>query len=122
MAALAVPMNVLNHRQAVCLALSREEQWVLHHVLLDRIELETRAPADTDPPPLGVFQVFEKLDAHTGTETQQFKSGELWCVCEELRRYATESNIPERDQDIVTQLLRRITNVGHSNLGCNKTG
>lgn len=122
MAALAAPMNVLNHRQAIRLDLSREEQWVLHHVLLDRIELETRAPADTDPPPLGVFQMFEKLDAHTDTEMQQFTPGELRCLREELRQYATESNIPERDQDVVTRLLSRVAEVVDSGSECNKTG
>lgn len=52
-----------SHR--VPLAVSLEEQWTLHHVLLDRIEREATAaePTAIDPPSLAVFQAFERLDA-----------------------------------------------------------
>ena len=51
--------------RSVTLSLPREEQWTLHHVLLDRIEQEATAkdPASIDPPPVEVFQAFETLDA-----------------------------------------------------------
>lgn len=116
-------MSVPTHRQVIHLDLSREEQWVLHHVLLDRIELEVQAPADTDPPPLGVFQVFEKLDTPTNTETatQQFTPCELQCLHEQLRQYAGESTIPAHDQDIAAQLLPRLAKSARSALARNKS-
>ncbi|WP_440771373.1 DUF7853 family protein [Natronorubrum sp. DTA28] len=53
------------HSQSVTLSLPLEEQWTLHHVLLDRIERELAAadPTTIDPPPVEVFQAFEALDA-----------------------------------------------------------
>lgn len=49
----------------VSLSLDRETRWTLHHVLLDRLERETRAedPTGIDPPPVAVFDAFETLDA-----------------------------------------------------------
>ncbi len=117
-------MNVSSHRQAVRLNLSRKEQWVLHHVVLDRIELETRDPEDTDPPPLRVFHAFEKLNAHAKTESQQFTFtlGERECLYEQLRRYAMEPHTPECDRTVAIQLLPRLANPMRRGLVCNESG
>jgi hypothetical protein len=50
---------------SVTLSLPFEEHWMLHHVLLDRIEQEAVAEesSSVDPPPVAVFQAFEALDA-----------------------------------------------------------
>lgn len=51
--------------RSVTLSLPREEQWTLHHVLLDRIEREALAeePGKIDPPPIEIFQAFATLEA-----------------------------------------------------------
>lgn len=93
-----------SEHQKYTLDLSREEQWVLHHVLLDRIELEAQAPADTDPPPITVYRVFEKLEAGT----HQFSRYERQGLRDELHKYAEAMNTPERDQPIVERLLDKL--------------
>lgn len=49
----------------VPLSVPRADQWLLHSLLLDRIDREVTAaePTTIDPPPLAVFQAFERLDA-----------------------------------------------------------
>ncbi|MFC6768694.1 hypothetical protein [Natrinema soli] len=49
----------------VALALPRDDLWVLHHVLLERLDAERTAPAPAsiDPPPLAVYRVFDTLEA-----------------------------------------------------------
>ncbi|WP_306053907.1 DUF7853 family protein [Natronococcus wangiae] len=88
-------------RQERRINLSREEQWVLHHVMLDRMELEAQSPADTDPPSIAVYRVFEKLEAGT----HQFSQSECQCLQDELRQYAEVVNTPKRDQPIADRLL-----------------
>lgn len=81
--------------------LSREEQWVLHHVILDRLELEAQAPADTDAPPLAVYRVFEKLDSGM----YQFSECEHERLKDELRKYIEYAETPERDRSVAEHLL-----------------
>ncbi|TYL37913.1 hypothetical protein CV102_14395 [Natronococcus pandeyae] len=81
--------------------LSREEQWVLHHTLLDRMESEVRSPADTDPPPLAVYRVFEKLEAGT----HRFSQRERRCLRDELRQCVAAAETPDRDRPIAERLL-----------------
>ena len=94
-------MTVQNPREQTNFELSREEQWVLHHVLLDRIELEAKAPGETEPPPLEAFRLFEKLEAGE----LRFSSRERRCLCRELRRYVDAVTVPERDESVVRSLL-----------------
>lgn len=56
-------MTASSERQGRTLNLSRKEQWVLHHMMLDRMELEAQALADTDPPPIAVYRVFKKTQS-----------------------------------------------------------
>ena len=44
---------------------TREEQWVLHDVMLDRIEMELHVSEDADPHAIEVLRVFEKAEAGT---------------------------------------------------------
>ncbi len=97
-------MDSQNAQNESTLGLSREEQWVLHHVMLDSIEMESRAPENADPPPLAVYQVFEKLD----TGTRRFTGHERRCIRDELRRYADAENTPDRDKPIAKSILDRL--------------
>lgn len=87
------------------LRLSSAELWILHHVLLDRIELEQRSPATVDPPPLEVFQAFDKLEAgehlFTPTELRRMRS--------ELRRYLERTNGTGPDRVTARRVIDRIT-------------
>lgn len=93
-------MNDPNRQLEHVFDLSREEQWVLHHVVLDRLELEAQAPTDTDAPPLAVYRVFEKLDGGT----YRFSEGEHECLRDQLRRYLECAETPERDRPIAERL------------------
>ncbi|MHC3439444.1 DUF7853 family protein [Natrialbaceae archaeon A-gly3] len=95
-------MTLRNTREQV--TFSREQQWVAHHVMLDRIELEAKAPGETEPPPMEVFQVFEKLEAGEPRLT----SSERRCLCRELRRYVEGVNTPERDESVARTLLESL--------------
>ncbi|GAA0683073.1 hypothetical protein GCM10009020_35590 [Natronoarchaeum mannanilyticum] len=76
-------MSPKNAQRESLLDLSREEQWVLHHVILDCIEMESRAPESTDSPALAVYRVFEKLERGT----HRFSQRECQCIRDELRQY-----------------------------------
>lgn len=86
------------------LTLSREEQWVVHHVMLDRIELETEASTDTDPPPLSVYHIFEKVDSGIF----QFSQRERQCLENELSQYAEAGDTPDRDKSTTDQILTKL--------------
>ncbi len=85
------------------LALSREEQWVLHHVMLDRMELEARSP-EADAPSIEIYRVFKKLEAGT----HRFTRRERRLLREELERYVEARDTPERDRPTARKLLDRL--------------
>lgn len=93
--------------QSVTLSLPAEEQWTLHHVLLDRIEAEPTAPEPStiDPPPVEVFQAFETLDAG---ETA-FTLAELNGMQTVLAEYHHSSTWWELERAQIEQLLHRIS-------------
>lgn len=93
-----------NEREQLSLDLSREEQWVVHHVLLDRIESERQSPEDADPPSLAVFRAFEKLEAGT----HRFSPSECRCLEDELRQYADADGIPDCDLAATKRVLKQI--------------
>lgn len=97
-------MTALPEQQGLTLSLSREEQWVVHHVMLDRMELEAQAPAETDPPPLDVYRIFEKLEGGI----HWFSQRECQCLRNELSQYAEEKSTPDRDKPITEQILNQL--------------
>ncbi|WP_265110615.1 hypothetical protein [Halosolutus halophilus] len=90
---------------SVALSLTRDEEWTLHHVLLDRIEAElTAATTDIDPPPLAVYTAFDTLDAGT----TRFTDAELEAMRDVLGEYHHRTDwCVERDR--LEQLLRTLT-------------
>lgn len=97
-------MAAQNTHRDGALDLTREEQWVLHDVMLDRIEMELCVPKDAEPPAIEVFHVFEKLEAGT----YQFSEAERQCIREELRRYANARDTPERDVSVIERVVDRL--------------
>ena len=85
--------------------LTREQRWVAHHVVLDRIELEAKAPGETGPPPIELFQVFEKLEAGEPRLT----SSERRYLCRELCRYVDAVSTPQRDEPVARSLIDSLT-------------
>lgn len=94
-------MDDSNRQSEHALDLSRDEQWILHHVVLDRMELEAQAPADTDAPPVALYRVFEKLEAGT----YRFSQREYDCLRDEVREYVECAETPERDRPVAERLL-----------------
>ena len=101
----------------VTVSLSPEEQWTLHHVLLERIDQESTAddPTDVDPPSVEVFQAFERLN--TGDTT--FTIDELEAIRSTLASFDGEANWGKFEharidslQDHITQRLAAATEVG----------
>lgn len=95
-----------SHPHSITLSLPPEEQWTLHHVLLDRIEQETttKDSANVDPPPLEVFQAFETLDAG---ETS-FTIPQLLAIQTILAEYHYSSTWWEIERSRIEQLLHRV--------------
>lgn len=97
-------MTAATGRQERALELTREELWVAHHVLLDRLELERRAPVVTDSPPLAISRAFEKLDAGRYRLTRR----EHRYLRDELRQYAAAEETPARDRPIAERMLDKL--------------
>lgn len=97
-------MTLQNERRDITLDLSREEEWLIHHVILDRIELERRTPEDSEPPSLAVYRVFEKLEAGV----HRFSPRERECLQDELQQYVDANETPERDRAVTRRVLEQI--------------
>ena len=90
----------------ITLSLPPEEQWTLHHVLLARIEQEqtARNAASIDPPPLEVFQAFDRLD----TGETCFTTAQLEAVEDVLATYHHATDEWETERPQLEQLLHRV--------------
>ena len=90
---------------AITLSLPLEEQWTLHHVLLDRIDQETTVgdTTEVDPPPVEVFRAFETLDAG---ETS-FTIAQLETIQDVLAEYHHSPTWWEIERPQFEQLLHR---------------
>ncbi|SDQ30543.1 DUF7853 family protein [Natronobacterium texcoconense] len=83
--------------------LSREERWVVHHVLTDCID---DAVDEDESPPSWVLDVFEtveereKSDVLTGPEARRLH--------EELTSYLDDSETPERDVEHGAAVAERL--------------
>jgi hypothetical protein len=97
-------MTAATGRQERVLELTREELWVAHHVLLDRLELEAQAPTATDSPPLAIRRAFEKLDVGRYQLTRR----EHRYLRDELRQYAAAEETPTRDRPIAQRILEKL--------------
>lgn len=93
--------------RSISLSLSREAQWTLHHVLLDRIDRAETAdtPTSDDPPPVEVYQAFETLDAGSTCFTRP----QLEAIQMVLGEYHHTSTWWELERAQIEDLLRRIT-------------
>lgn len=96
-------MTASTERQGLALALSREEQWLLHHVMVDRMELEARSP-EADPPSVDVYRIFDKLEAGTHWFTRR----ECRRLRDELEGYVGARDTPERDRPTARAILDRL--------------
>lgn len=78
------------------LELSPAEQWVLHHLMLDRLE---SAREQYDSTPWWAVDVVEKLERGE----LSFSTFEAWRLRRDLRRYLEEA--PDRDAEEAESLL-----------------
>ena len=86
--------------------LTDEQAWVLHDVLLERIDAERRDPEGVDPPALGVYQAFDALDSGQRHLTN------CHSLREELERAVTSGDLPPEDIRTAEQLIDRLTDRG----------
>jgi hypothetical protein len=79
--------------------LSREQQWTLHHRMVDLLD---DARDDSSPPPWWAMKVVEKLEADSFTLT----AFEAWRIRQDLQEYVEEAHDGEREvaRDILGQL------------------
>ena len=90
--------------RTVTLSPSLEEQWTLHHVLLDRIDREAEEPASVDSPPVEAYRAFERLDVGKTS----FTVAQLEATRAILAEYHHDPEW-ERDRPRLERLLRRIS-------------
>lgn len=93
----------------ITLQLSTRNEWLLHHVLLDRIEQEPAAhnPTGVDPPSIEVYRAFEALDAgETG-----FTIAQLEGMRSVLAEYHHSTTWWELERQRIELLLHEITEI-----------
>lgn len=90
----------------ITLSLSRRDQWLLHHVLLDRIQHHPRTedPTEVDSPPSEVADAFEILDSG---ETS-FTVPQLEAMQSVLSDYHHSTTWWELERQRIESLLHRI--------------
>ncbi|MHB9288891.1 hypothetical protein ACKVMT_17825 [Halobacteriales archaeon Cl-PHB] len=83
--------------QPQSLDLPRDAEWAVHHLLVQRIEAETRDPEADDLPPLAVYRLVDKLE----TGDHRFTQRERWCLLDELDHRLESDETPARDRPLL---------------------
>ncbi|PCR92459.1 DUF7853 family protein [Natrinema ejinorense] len=86
--------------------LSRDEQWVVHHVLSTR--LDEALDAD-ERPPEWVLEVIEILE--TDGDTERFTGLQADRIYAELATYVDHEETPDRDVDHGSAVLERLEEI-----------
>jgi len=90
--------------------MSRAEQWVVHHVMLQQVEAHRE---DGESPPWWAINAIEKLedrpvdDGTAGTD-RPFTCYEAWRLRRALSKYAEQPETPEDDVAAAVGLVRRL--------------
>ena len=88
-------------RETHTIALGREERWVVHHVLTDR--LDDRID-DGERPPEWLFSLVERIEAGEETLTGR----QVRHLHDALRAYAEADGTPPRDVELATTVAARL--------------
>ncbi|WP_224337517.1 hypothetical protein [Haloprofundus halobius] len=105
--------SITNDAPTVELELSLEEQWVLHHVLTDYIDVASGEDADL-PKPVIEIALVEKLEAGTFAFTA-FELEKLQFRC---RFHARNDAAPDADRAVARALADRIDCAGEQLVVC----
>lgn len=92
--------------------MSRQEQWVVHHVMLQQVESHRE---DGESPPWWAMNAIEKLEdrpvygdtSTTGTD-RPFTCYEAWRLRRALSEYAEQPETPEDEVATAVTLSRRL--------------
>ncbi|WP_254762885.1 hypothetical protein [Natrinema marinum] len=85
--------------------LSRDEQWVVHHVLSNRLDEALDAQ---DTPPEWVLEVLEAIETEENTE--RLTGHQADHVYDALAAYVDREETPDRDIDPGSAVLDRLEN------------
>lgn len=94
-------MTTPTDSRPVSIELSRAEQWVVHHVLLDSVGL---ARTGAEDPPECVLDILEKLESGDHAFTP-FELDHIRYACDV---YIHAPATPERDRGIATAVVDRV--------------
>lgn len=86
--------------------LSRDEQWVVHHVLSNRL---TEALEADERPSEWVLEVIETLE--TGDGTERLTGSQTEHIYDELEAYVDREETPDRDVEHGSVVLERLADV-----------
>ncbi|MDS0473410.1 hypothetical protein [Natrinema sp. 1APR25-10V2] len=86
--------------------LSRDEQWVVHHVLSNRLD---DALDDEETPPEWVLEVLEAIE--TDDETERLTGHQADRVYDALAAYVDREETPDRDVGHGAAVLDRLEDV-----------
>ena len=96
----------MSNLPSATLSLTPEQQWTLHHVLLDRIDEESRdVTTDADPPSVEVFHAFEMLESSSA----RFTLSQLTAIRELLAEYHHSPTLWEVERPQLEQVLHCVT-------------
>jgi len=90
--------------------MSHEEQWVVHHVMLQQVEAHRD---DGESPPWWAINAIEKLedrpvDRSTADTDRPFTCYEAWRLRRVLSEYAEQPETPEDDVATAVSLVQRL--------------
>lgn len=88
-------------RETHTIALGREERWVVHHVLTDRIDDRID---DGETPPEWLLGLVERIEAGDGTLTDR----QARFLRDALRTYAEAEGTPPRDIELAATVAARL--------------
>lgn len=72
--------------------LSRDEQWVVHHVLANALD---EAIDDDETPPAWTLELLEAIES--SVDTDELTGYQARQLCEAMTAYVDGENVPERD-------------------------
>lgn len=92
-----------NPTPTIDLDLTLDQQWVIHHALLEYVAVASTDNADL-PEPTVELTILEKIEAGT----LSFTACELQRLRHECERHATSEHSPERDREPARTVARTI--------------
>jgi len=92
----------MDHVERETVDLDREQQWVIHHVMVSRVE---RARAEDRVPPWWVTDAVEQVEE---PGTPAFTAFQAWRLRRDLAEYAADDDTPKAESEQALAVVRTL--------------